>query len=202
MILVAGLGNPGPKYANHRHNVGFRVVDRIIATCGLTLRQSRHHSYVATGRIAGERLLVLKPKTFMNDSGRALGSALRYHKLKPGQVIVIYDELDLALGKVRVRTGGGHAGHNGIRSIVSHIGPDFRRMRVGIGHPGDKRRVHRYVLSDFSRVQAEQIDRTISAIVESLPILIGGDAPGFMSRVAYLAPPAGPKETADGPQQR
>ncbi len=189
MLIFAGLGNPGPKHAKQRHNIGFMAADEIIRRYGLSLQQSRHHSYVAEGKIAGERILLLKPKTFMNDSGRALGSAMRYYKLRPGAVTIFYDELDLTPGKVRVKLGGGHAGHNGIRSISSHIGQDFRRIRIGIGHPGDKKQVHGYVLSSFPSAEKIWVQKTIDAIAEALPILIDGDDAGFMTRVAYLAPP-------------
>jgi PTH1 family peptidyl-tRNA hydrolase len=124
----------------------------------------------------------------MNESGRAIGSAVRYHKLRPGAVTVLYDELDLAPGKVRLKMGGGHAGHNGIRSISSHIGQNFRRIRIGIGHPGDKKRVHRYVLSDFPKTEQAWVERTVDAIAEALPIAIEGDDAGFMTKIAYLAP--------------
>lgn len=189
MLVLAGLGNPGPKHERQRHNIGFMAADEIIRRYNLSLRQSKHHAYVAEGVIGGEKILLLKPKTFMNESGRALGSAVRFHKLRPRDVAVLYDELDLAPGKVRVKTGGGHAGHNGIRSISSHIGQDFRRVRIGIGHPGDKKQVHRYVLSDFPKAELEWVHRTVDAIADALPLLIAGDDPGFMTRVAFLAPP-------------
>jgi len=191
MLVIAGLGNPGREHERQRHNIGFMAADEIIRRYNLSLRQSRHHAYVAEGHIAGEKILLLKPKTYMNESGRAVGSAVRFHKLKPRDVIVLYDELDLVPGKVRVKMGGGHAGHNGIRSISSHIGQDFRRVRIGIGHPGDKKRVHRYVLSDFPKAEVEWVERVTDAIADALPLLIEGDDPGFMTRVAYLAPPPG-----------
>ena len=191
MLIFAGLGNLGPKHARQRHNIGFMAADEIIRRYDLSLRQSRHHAYVAEGTIGGEKILLLKPKTFMNESGRALGSAVRYHKMRPLQVTVLYDELDLAPGKIRVKMGGGHAGHNGIRSIASHIGQDFRRVRIGIGHPGDKKLVHNYVLSDFPKSELEWVKRTIDAIADAVPLLVEGDDPGFMTRVAYLAPPPG-----------
>ena len=194
MLIFAGLGNLGPKHARQRHNIGFMAADEIIRRYDLSLRQSRHHAYVAEGTIAGEKILLLKPKTFMNESGRALGSAVRYHKMRPLQVTVLYDELDLAPGKIRVKMGGGHAGHNGIRSIASHIGQDFRRVRIGIGHPGDKKRVHNYVLSDFPKSELEWVKRTIDAIADAVPPLVEGDDSGFMTRVAYLAPPPGRPE--------
>lgn len=194
MLIFAGLGNPGPKHARQRHNIGFMAVDEIIRRYDFSLRQSKHHAYVAEGMIGGEKILTLKPKTFMNESGRALGSAVRFHKLRPGAVTVLYDELDLAPGKVRVKMGGGHAGHNGIRSISSHIGQDFRRVRIGIGHPGDKKRVHSYVLSDFPKAEQAWVERTVDAVADALPLLIEGDDAGFMTRVAYLAPPPGKDE--------
>ena len=198
MLILAGLGNPGPKHERQRHNIGFMAADEIIRRYNLTLRQSRHHAYVAEGNITGEKVLLLKPKTFMNESGRALGSAVRYHKLRPLQVTVLYDELDLAPGKVRVKMGGGHAGHNGIRSIASNIGQNFRRVRIGIGHPGDKKKVHKYVLSDFPKAEQNWVQQTTDAIAEALPLLIEGDEPGFMTRVAYLAPaPSAVKESDD-----
>jgi len=194
MLIFAGLGNPGPKHARQRHNIGFMAADEIIRRYDLSLRQSKHHAYVAEGMIGGEKILMLKPKTFMNESGRALGSAVRFHKLRPGAVTVLYDELDLTPGKVRVKMGGGHAGHNGIRSISSHIGQDFRRVRIGIGHPGDKKRVHSYVLSDFPKAEQAWVERTVDAVADALPLLIEGDDAGFMTRVAYLAPPRGKDE--------
>jgi len=198
MHVLVGLGNPGPKHARNRHNIGFMAADEIIRRYGLSLRQSRHHAYIAEGTVAGEKILLLKPKTFMNDSGRAVGSAVRYHKLRPRDVTVMYDELDLAPGKVRVKMGGGHAGHNGVRSVASHIGQDFRRVRIGIGHPGDKKRVHGYVLSDFSKSDHAWVDGTVGAIAEALPMLIEGDDSGFMTRVALLAPPPGRPEPERG----
>ena len=202
MLLVAGLGNPGPKHARQRHNIGFMAADEIIRRYRLSLRKGRHHAYVADGRVEGEKVLVIKPRTFMNDSGRAVRSAMSFYKLAARDVIVVYDELDLVLGKVRVQRGGGHAGHNGIRSIVSHIGADFRRVRVGIGHPGDRKRVLGHVLSDFSRSETEQLAPVLSAIAEALPKLVEGDNAGFMTRVALLAPPPGRKRAGggDGPE--
>ena len=197
MLIFAGLGNPGPKHAWQRHNIGFMAADEIIRRYNLTLRQSRHHAYVAEGNITGEKVLLLKPKTFMNESGRALGSAVRYHKLRPLQVTVLYDELDLAPGKLRVKMGGGHAGHNGIRSIASNIGQHFRRVRIGIGHPGDKKQVHKYVLSDFPKAEQNWVRQATDAIAEALPLLIEGDDPGFMTRVAYLAPPPSAAKDSD-----
>ncbi len=196
MLILAGLGNPGPKYARHRHNLGYMVADEIIRRYGFRLAQARHHSYIATGDIRGEKILLLKPKTFMNDSGRAVGSALRYFKLKARDVTAIYDELDLAPGKVRVKRGGGAGGHNGIRSLDSHIGKDYRRIRIGIGHPGDKKRVHRYVLSDIAKADQPLMHDIVDAVCEALPILVDGDDAGFMTKVALLCPPPKPASAA------
>ena len=196
MLIFAGLGNPGPKYALHRHNIGYMVADEIIRRYGFRLTQARHHSYVATGNIRGEKVLLLKPKTFMNDSGRAVGSALRYYKVKARNVTAIYDELDLVPGKVRVKRGGGAGGHNGIRSLDSHIGKDYRRMRIGIGHPRDKKRVHRYVLSDIAKADLPVMREIIDAVCEALPILVDGDDAGFMTKVALICPPPKPAGSA------
>ncbi len=198
MLLLAGLGNPGPKHARQRHNVGFMAADEIVRRHGLSLRKGRHHSWVADGTVAGEKVIVIKPRTFMNDSGRAVRSAAGFYKLRARDVTVIYDELDLVFGKVRVRRGGGHAGHNGIRSVISHVGSDFRRVRVGIGHPGDSRRVLGHVLSDFSRTEAGLLAPVLSAVAEALPLLAAGDDAGFMTRVAHLAPPPGRAESGAG----
>ncbi len=196
MLIFAGLGNPGPKYARHRHNIGYIVADEIIRRYGFRLAQARHHSYVATGSIGGEKILLLKPKTFMNDSGRAVGSALRFYKLKARDITAIYDELDLAPGKVRVKRGGGAGGHNGIRSLDSHIGKDYRRIRIGIGHPGDKKRVHRYVLSDIAKADLPLMRDIVDAVCEALPILVDGDDAGFMTKVALICPPPKPAGSA------
>ncbi len=198
MLIFAGLGNPGPKYARHRHNIGYMVADEIIRRYGFRLAQARHHSYVATGEIEGEKILLLKPKTFMNDSGRAVGSALRYYKLKARDVTAIHDELDLAPGKVRVKRGGGAGGHNGIRSLDSHIGKDTRRIRIGIGHPGDKNRVERYVLSDFAKTDQPVMRDVVDAVCEALPILVAGDDAGFMTKVALICPPPKPQSAKPG----
>ncbi|MEC7488008.1 MAG: aminoacyl-tRNA hydrolase [Pseudomonadota bacterium] len=198
MLIFAGLGNPGPKHARQRHNIGFMAADRIIKRYDFALRKSRHHAYVAEGQIGREKILLLKPKTYMNDSGRTLGSAVRYYKLRPLQVTVLYDELDLAPGKVRVKQGGGHAGHNGVRSISSHIGQDFRRVRIGIGHPGDTKKVNNYVLSDFPKLQRDWMDSTLDAIAEALPFLIEGNNAEFMTKVAYHTPPPTTNESIKG----
>ena len=205
MRILVGLGNPGPKHAGNRHNIGFMAADEIVRRYDFHPVRPQFHSQVAEGTIAGEKIVLLKPKTFMNDSGRALFSALRLYKLKARDAIVMYDELDLVPGKVRVKKGGGHGGHNGIRSIESRIGKDFWRVRIGIGHPGNKTMVHGYVLSDFRKTDRDWVEKTIDAVAEAMPVLIEGDEAGFMTRYAVLNPPpkkpkpAKPKTDADSP---
>ncbi len=202
MLLLVGLGNPGPKYEKNRHNIGFMAVDEIVRRHSFGPWRARFQGLTAEGRIADEKVLALKPSTFMNDSGRAVGEAMRFYKLAPSDVIVVYDELDLVPGKVRTRQGGGLAGHNGLRSIDAHIGNDFRRVRVGIGHPGDKRRVQGHVLSDFAKAERPVIERVIDAIADAIPILVAGDDGAFMSRVAltvFPPPPKPPREDDPAP---
>lgn len=189
MLILVGLGNPGPKHAGNRHNIGYMAADEIVRRYDFQPTRTRFQSQVAEGTIGGEKIVLLKPKTFMNLSGRAVGSALRLYKLKARDVIVIYDELDLAPGKVRVKKGGGNGGHNGLRSIDSQIGKDYRRVRIGIGHPGDKNRVSGYVLSDFKKDERETAIKAVDAVVEALPLLIEGDDVGYMTKVAVLNPP-------------
>ena len=188
MLILVGLGNPGRKYARHRHNIGFMAADMLAARYDLAPTRPRFHSTVRAGTIADEKVLLLKPKTFMNESGRAVGGALRFYKLRARNVVVMHDDLDLMLGKVRVKAGGGHAGHNGLRSIDSRIGQNYRRMRLGIGHPGDRDRVRRHVLSEFDDTELQAVDRVIDAVCEAVPLLVAGDDPGFMTKVALLNP--------------
>jgi PTH1 family peptidyl-tRNA hydrolase len=151
MHLLVGLGNPGPKYAGNRHNIGFMAVDEIVRRHGFSAWRRRYQGEAAEGTLAGEKVLALKPATYMNESGRSVGEAARFFDIDPAQVIVFYDEIDLIEGKLRVKFGGGAAGHNGIRSIIAHLGPHFQRVRIGIGHPGEKSLVHPHVLGDFAK---------------------------------------------------
>jgi len=186
--LIVGLGNPGPEHANNRHNIGFMAVDEIVRRHGFAAPRRRFSGELFEGRVGGEKVLALKPTTFMNLSGNAVGAAVRFFKLAPEDVLVLHDELDLAPGKLRVKLGGGTAGHNGLRSIAAAIGPGFRRLRIGIGHPGDRDRVTGYVLHDFAKTDREWIEPLVDAIAEALPLLVVGDDAGFMTRVALLAP--------------
>jgi PTH1 family peptidyl-tRNA hydrolase len=193
MLLIVGLGNPGPKYERNRHNIGFMAADEIVRRHSFGAWRSRFQSMVAEGNIAGDKAMVIKPMTYMNESGRAVGEAMRFFKLAPPDIIVIHDELDLVPGKIRVKRGGGHAGHNGLRSITAHIGEDFCRVRVGIGHPGDKNRVHGYVLSDFAKAEQPLLERTVDAIAAHIGLLVEGNESSFMSRTAHDIFPPPPK---------
>ncbi|OWJ93468.1 aminoacyl-tRNA hydrolase [Paracoccus yeei] len=199
MILLVGLGNPGAKYERNRHNVGFMAVNRIAADHGFTPWRARFQGQVAEGRLGDTRTVLLKPGTFMNLSGQSVGEAMRYLKLDPAQVLVLHDELDLAPGKVRLKLGGGHAGHNGLRSIHQHIGDAYRRLRIGIGHPGHKDRVAGYVLSDFAKAEEAGLDDLLRGISDGAEALAAGDDARFMNAVAArVAPPrnSGTRPTA------
>lgn len=190
MQLWVGLGNPGGQYARNRHNIGFMAVDAIAAAHGFGPWRSKFRGVITEGRIAGQRILLLKPETFMNLSGDAVQAALAFYKIAPADVTVFHDELDLAAGKLRLKTGGGHAGHNGLRSIDAHVGPDFQRLRLGIGHPGDKHLVSPHVLSDFAKADADWLDPLLAALAAEAPLLATGEGPRFLTAVAQrLAPP-------------
>lgn len=192
MLVIVGLGNPGPKHARNRHNIGFLAADAIARAHALGPWRKRFQSEVAEGVIETEsgprKALLLKPQTFMNDSGRAVAEAVNFYKLGPEDVVVFYDEIDLAPGKFRIKTGGGAAGHNGIRSLIAHLGPDFRRARLGVGHPGDKRLVHHYVLSDFYKAEEPWVIDLVDACARALPLLAEGRDDAFQTRVSFLAP--------------
>ena len=189
MRLFVGLGNPGDQHADDRHNIGFMAVDEIIRHHAFGAERRRFDGLLADGTIDGARVLVLKPTTFMNESGRAVGQAVRYFKIPLDDVVVFHDELDLAPGKLRVKQNGGNAGHNGLRSIDAHIGREYHRVRLGIGHPGNKNRVMRYVLSDFAKADDVWLDPLLDAVAKAAPLLAAGDPPGFATRVALLLRP-------------
>lgn len=183
MLLIAGLGNPGRRYAGNRHNIGFMAADEIHRRHGFAPWRARFEGEAAEGLIDGEKIIVLKPATYMNESGRAVSQAMRFYKLTPADVVVVYDELDLPPGKLRLKTGGGTSGHKGLFSIAAHIGKDFRRMRIGIGHPGAKELVNGYVLHDFAKADREWIDPLLAAISQNVDLLAKGDDANFMNRV-------------------
>lgn len=206
MKLVVGLGNPGAKYARNRHNIGFMALDEIASAHGFGPWKGRFQGSTAEGRLGSGKVLLLKPETFMNNSGQSVGEAMRFYKLDPADVIVFHDEIDLAPGKCRVKTGGGHAGHNGLRSLHAHIGPDYQRVRLGVGHPGHKDAVPRYVLHDFARADEAWLDDLIRGIGDGAGHLVDGDAGKFMNAVALrIAPPRSsttrPKTTGAAPGQ-
>ncbi|WP_223428411.1 aminoacyl-tRNA hydrolase [Tateyamaria pelophila] len=190
MKLIVGLGNPGPKYARNRHNIGFMALDRIAADHGFPGWKSKHQGVVSEGRFGSDRAVLLKPETYMNKSGDSVGAAMRFYKLEPADVIVLHDEIDLAPGKVRWKIGGGHAGHNGLRSIHAHIGPEYARLRMGVGHPGHKDAVPGYVLRDFPKADEDWLDDVLRGCSDGAPHLAQGDGPKFMNAVALrVAPP-------------
>lgn len=194
MHLLVGLGNPGRTHERHRHNIGFMAIDAIAERFGFDPFRRRFQGLAAQGRIDGAQVIALKPETYMNESGRAVGAARRYFKLDAAAIIAFHDELDLKPGKVRFKQGGGAAGHNGLRSLDAHIGAGYGRVRLGIGHPGAADRVTGYVLSDFTASERAWLDPVLAAVAEALPLLITGDAAGFMTRVALRAPPPDPTE--------
>ena len=189
-LLLAGLGNPGDSYARHRHNVGFMVLDVIHESYDFGPWRRRFDGVISEGTLAGRKVQLLKPMTFMNDSGRSVGAAARFFKLEPAAVAVVHDEIDLAAGKLKVKTGGGDAGHNGLRSITATLGPSYRRIRIGVGHPGEKDRVHGHVLQNFSKADETWLVPMLNAIATAAPHLAKDDDAGFMSKVAVtLNPP-------------
>lgn len=184
MQIWACLGNPGPQYALHRHNIGFMAADVIADMHNFAPVQKKFQGWTQEGRIGGEKVLLLKPATYMNESGRAVSEAMRFYKLETDALTVFHDELDLAPFKVKVKTGGGHAGHNGLRSIDQHLGPDFRRVRIGIGHPGHKDRVHSYVLGNYSKAEQPMLIDMLGGIGAECDWLAQGNDPRFMSEMA------------------
>jgi len=190
MQILVGLGNPGAQYALHRHNVGFMAVDAIAAQWNIGPFKPQFQGLAAEGRIGPHKLLLLKPATFMNESGRSVAEAIRFFKLDPATALtVLYDELDLAPFKLKLKHGGGAAGHNGIRSIDAHLGPDWRRVRIGIGHPGHKDRVTGHVLGNFAKVEMEPLADLLGVMAAELPTLLAGDEARYLSDVALRLQP-------------
>ena len=200
MRLIVGLGNPGNRYALTRHNVGFLAAEAIARAQRFAAFREKFQGEIAEGTIGGERVYLLKPQTFMNLSGESVGAASRFYKIAPEEIAVIHDEIDLAPGKLKVKQGGGTAGHNGLRSIDDAIGPDFWRVRIGIGHPGQKELVEPYVLSAFDSDDKLWLGPLIGAIAEAIPLLAAGDPPGFATRVALILRPPPPKPPRPAPK--
>lgn len=196
MLLFAGLGNPGAKYANNRHNVGFMAADAIVRRHSFSPWSKKFQGLVSDGEIEGEKVVFIKPQTFMNNSGQSVGQALRFYKLQPADLTVFYDEIDLAEGRMRIKTGGGAGGHNGIRSIDGHIGRDYRRVRIGVGHPGVREMVQHHVLGDFAKADMQWLDPLLESIGANAGLLVRGDEPGFMNKVAVAVQGSMHEETA------
>lgn len=193
MLLIVGLGNPGETYRNHRHNIGYMAADAIAEAHGFAPARVRFRGIaregVLKGRDGAEKTLILKPTTFMNDSGTAVQEAAAFHKVPLERIVVIYDELDLAAGKLRAKRGGGNAGHNGLRSISTHVGNDYVRVRLGIGHPGERERVTGHVLGNFTKDDRSWVDPLLDAVAQAAPYLADGDEAGFMNKVILLTAP-------------
>ena len=200
MKLFAGLGNPGVKYAGHRHNIGFMALDRVAQDHGFGPWKSKFQGQVSEGRLGGEKIVLLKPTTFMNKSGQSVGEAMRFYKLDSTDVTVFHDEIDLAPGKLRCKAGGGHAGHNGLRSIHEHIGPHYDRVRMGVGHPGHKDRVPGYVLHDFAKADQEWLDDMLRGISDGVAHLADGDTGRFLNAVSLRLAAARSSTTASKPK--
>ena len=198
MLLVVGLGNPGEQYARNRHNIGFMAADEIVRRHSFSSYRFKFQGELANGKIGNEKVLMFKPQTFMNESGRAVKELVTFYKIPPEDIIVLHDELDLVPGKLRVKRSGGHAGHNGLRSLHAHIGPNYARLRLGIGHPGDKNLVSGYVLKDFSKADKEWLDPLISAVAENLGLVMTERDADFSTQVAQaIRPERGSKPKKD-----
>lgn len=200
MKLFVGLGNPGAKYAQNRHNIGFMALDQIAKDHGFSAWRAKFQGQTAEGHLGGKKVTLLKPSTFMNKSGQSVGEAMRFFKLNSEDVTVFHDELDLAPAKCRVKQGGGHAGHNGLRSIHQHIGETYQRVRLGIGHPGHKGRVAAYVLHDFAKADQEWLENVLWGIADGAPALADGDTGKFMNAVALRSAPPRSSNTVNKPK--
>jgi len=198
MLLLVGLGNPGKDYSSNRHNIGAMAVDEIIQAYGLgaTKKRIRPPGLFVDGLIDHTKVKILKPLTYMNESGDAVGRTMRYWRLETKNIFVFHDDIDLAPGKVRTKFGGGHAGHNGVRNIESHVGNKFWRVRIGVGHPGEKKRVKKHVLNNFAKPDQKWVKETLAAISKATPILLRGNDSAFMTKIALL------QQLAEGKHQR
>jgi PTH1 family peptidyl-tRNA hydrolase len=202
MRLFVGLGNPGPQYAGNRHNIGYLAIDRIAADHGFAPFRSKFKSQITEGNLRGSKVLLLKPETFMNLSGQSVSEAARFYKIAPKNIIVFHDELDLAPGKIKVKQGGGHAGHNGLRSIHQHLGEGYGRVRLGIGHPGHKDKVSPYVLGNFAKADQDWLDDLLRGISDGAADLAAGDSARFLNAVALRLSPQRPSTGTRPPPAR
>lgn len=203
MVLLVGLGNPGAEYAGNRHNLGFMVIDAIHARFGFPAFRKKFQGHFSEGRVAGRKVWLLKPTTYMNKSGNSVLAARKFFKIERENIVVFHDELDLDLEKIRVKTGGGYAGHNGLKSIGNMVGPDFRRVRIGIGHPGGKDRVTGHVLRNFAKSDQNRVEQIVDALAEAAPLIVRGEDAEYMTKVSLILKPpvhkARPEtETDDG----
>jgi PTH1 family peptidyl-tRNA hydrolase len=208
MLLIVGLGNPGPDYARHRHNVGAMAVDAIHRRHGFPEWRKRFQAAVSEGRLGDQKTILLKPLTFMNESGRAVAEAARFYKIEPADIVVIHDELDLAPGKTRIKLGGGGAGHKGLRSVTAHLGDGYRRLRIGIGHPGHRDLVNRHVLHDFSKAELEWVAPLLAAIADNAVLVAEGNDGELANRLHLAlarqerAPPSPSAEASSPPRSK
>lgn len=197
MFLVVGLGNPGEKYARNRHNIGFMAADEIVRRHSFSNYRAKFQGEISEGKIGTDKVLILKPMTFMNESGRSVKEVVTFYKIAAQDIIVLHDELDLVPGKLRVKRGGGHAGHNGLRSIHAHVGEGYARVRLGIGHPGSKERVTGHVLKDFAKVDQDWMVPQLDAVADNIDLIFDGRDSDFMTRVAQAVNPARSSNNAD-----
>jgi PTH1 family peptidyl-tRNA hydrolase len=184
MLIIAGLGNPGSKYAGNRHNIGFMAIDAIHRRYSFSPWSKKFKAEISEGELDGEKVLLIKPQTYMNLSGESVGEAMRFYKLQPSDLVAIYDELDLAPGKARLKTGGGHGGHNGIKSLDAHCGREYRRLRLGIGHPGVKEMVQHHVLGDFAKVDQSWLEPLLGALADNAGMLVRNEDSQLMNKLA------------------
>jgi len=191
MLLFVGLGNPGRQYSGNRHNIGFMAIEAIARAHGFPVARPKFQGLATEGTIGGERVILLAPQTYMNESGRSVAEAARFYKIELRDIVVFHDELDLPPAKLRVKTGGGNAGHNGLRSISAHMGNDYRRVRLGIGHPGDKALVHGYVLNDFGKAELKWVDALCDAIARNAPLIAKGEDSAFQNSIHLAMEAAG-----------
>lgn len=194
MILLVGLGNPGGKYAKNRHNIGFMALDTIVRRHSFGPWRSKFSGQMCEGTIDGIKVLALMPETYMNESGRSVSAAARFYKVEPENIIVLHDELDIAFTKIKIKTGGGHGGHNGLRSIDAHIGKNYKRLRLGIGHPGDKAKVHNHVLGDFAKAETSELDKMLDCVAQLVGLACEGKDTDFMNRYAMDMRPQRPNK--------
>jgi PTH1 family peptidyl-tRNA hydrolase len=192
MFLVVGLGNPGQTYTDNRHNIGFMAADEIVRRHGFSPWRAKFQGEMSDGVVDGQKVIALKPMTYMNESGRSILAAASFYKIRPEDIIVFHDEIDLVPGKLRVKRGGGHAGHNGLRSIHAHLGANYARVRMGVGHPGEKDQVKNYVLRDFAKADDAWLDPMLDGCAENLGLIFKGDDPSYMSKVAQCITPNRP----------